>query len=364
MPVAGIDSGLSHDAQRLRQYLRWAGPPNAVFATVLAVLYAAEFPDPLVAICAVAVAVNGLLAIVSYRLAGRDRIEAAIALIAAGLWVIAIILGLSGLGLSSLPPLLAVLPVVAAVPYVSQRMLLWMGLAAAGIVAASGVGLLTGPPLEPSPVLAWAVPVFVAAGLPVLCAVCALSAWHTRLTLSEALTRLQDANQESERSLERKVHERTAELEQSERELARARDEALAANRHKSAFLANMSHELRTPLNAVIGFSEALLERMFGDLNDKQEEYLRDINASGDHLLSLINDILDLSKIEAGRLELAPSTFDLGIAIQNAVVLTGERATRRGVRLSSEQAEEVEITADERKVKQVLINLLVGVPES
>src|SRR5262245_14587011 len=99
------------------------------------------------------------------------------------------------------------------------------------------------------------------------------------------------------------------ELEMANRELA-------AASQHKSEFLANMSHELRTPLNAIIGFSEVLSERMFGDLNEKQEEYLKDIYASGTHLLSLINDILDLSKIEAGRMELELSDFDLPTAIE------------------------------------------------
>ena len=100
-----------------------------------------------------------------------------------------------------------------------------------------------------------------------------------------------------------------------------------AASRHKSEFLANMSHELRTPLNAIIGFSEVLGERMFGELNEKQEEYLKDIHASGQHLLSLINDILDLSKIEAGRMELELTDFDLPATLDNALTL-GTRASR------------------------------------
>src|SRR5438046_10308098 len=90
-------------------------------------------------------------------------------------------------------------------------------------------------------------------------------------------------------------------------ELGRLYQQLETTSRHKSEFLANMSHELRTPLNAIIGFSEVLLERMFGELNPKQEEYLQDIMTSGRHLLSLINDIIDLSKIEAGRQELAPT---------------------------------------------------------
>ena len=95
------------------------------------------------------------------------------------------------------------------------------------------------------------------------------------------------------------------------RELERKSGELEVASRHKSEFLASMSHELRTPLNAVIGFSEVLLERMFGDLNERQEEYLRDIWDSGRHLLELLNDILDLSKVEAGRMELERSTFSV-----------------------------------------------------
>jgi two-component system, NtrC family, sensor kinase len=132
-----------------------------------------------------------------------------------------------------------------------------------------------------------------------------------------------------------------------------------AASRHKSEFLANMSHELRTPLNAIIGFSEVLTERMFGELNEKQDEYLRDIYASGQHLLSLINDILDLSKIEAGRMELEVTDFDLPSAIDNALILVRERASRRGITLGHDVDERLgQIRGDERKVKQVLLNLL------
>ncbi len=131
------------------------------------------------------------------------------------------------------------------------------------------------------------------------------------------------------------------------------------ANEHKSQFLANMSHELRTPLNAVIGFSEVLLERMFGELNEKQEEYLNDILSSGRHLLSLINDILDLSKIEAGRMELEAAEFDLPQAIDNALVLVRERAARHGLALATAvDARLGTVRGDERKIKQVLLNLL------
>ena len=132
-----------------------------------------------------------------------------------------------------------------------------------------------------------------------------------------------------------------------------------AANRHKSEFLANMSHELRTPLNAIIGFSEVLGERMFGELNEKQAEYTEDILSSGRHLLSLINEILDLSKVEAGRMELELATFDLPLAIDNARTFVRERAIKHGVNLGVTVDERPgEFVGDERKIKQILLNLL------
>ncbi|MEO8506626.1 MAG: ATP-binding protein, partial [Betaproteobacteria bacterium] len=131
------------------------------------------------------------------------------------------------------------------------------------------------------------------------------------------------------------------------------------ASKHKSEFLANMSHELRTPLNAIIGFSEVLAERLFGDINDKQAEYLADIMDSGRHLLALINDILDLSKIEAGRMELDRVDFELRATLDGTLNLVRERAQRRGIELRCTVDEHLpKVRADERKVKQVLLNLL------
>jgi two-component system, NtrC family, sensor kinase len=142
------------------------------------------------------------------------------------------------------------------------------------------------------------------------------------------------------------------EIEQKSRQLE-------VVSQHKSEFLANMSHELRTPLNAIIGFSEVLTDRMFGELNEKQEEYLKDIYASGTHLLSLINDILDLSKIEAGRMELELTDFDLPTALDNALMLVRERAQRRNLTLHKDvDAGLGQIRADERKIRQVVLNLL------
>jgi signal transduction histidine kinase/ActR/RegA family two-component response regulator len=141
------------------------------------------------------------------------------------------------------------------------------------------------------------------------------------------------------------LHERSAELE--------------VASRHKSEFLASMSHELRTPLNAVLGFSEVLLERMFGDINERQEEYLRDIHSSGKHLLELLNEILDLSKVEAGQMELEFIPLDVPAALEYAASMLRERATAHSIELRVELGDGLgAVEADELRFKQVALNLV------
>jgi signal transduction histidine kinase/ActR/RegA family two-component response regulator/putative methionine-R-sulfoxide reductase with GAF domain len=142
-------------------------------------------------------------------------------------------------------------------------------------------------------------------------------------------------------------------------QLATKTEELEVASRHKSEFLASMSHELRTPLNAVIGFSEVLLDRMFGELNERQEDYLHDIRSSGRHLLELLNEILDLSKVEAGQMVLEPTMFSVPAVLDYGLSLVRERAATHGITLRLEVGESVGlIEADELRFKQVLLNLL------
>ena len=177
--------------------------------------------------------------------------------------------------------------------------------------------------------------------------------------LAEEFNRMAAQLQESYAGLELKVQKRTEELATALSELDEKSRELEAASRHKSEFLANMSHELRTPLNAVIGFSQVLRERMFGDVNEKQAEYLDDILSSANHLLSLINDVLDLSKVEAGQVELEVAPFSLRDALERGVVMVRERATKDGVRVTLAPSPDVDVVAgDERRIRQVIFNLL------
>jgi signal transduction histidine kinase len=142
-------------------------------------------------------------------------------------------------------------------------------------------------------------------------------------------------------------------------ELRRLYGELETASRHKSDFLATMSHELRTPLNAIIGFSEVLQEQMFGELNERQLAYVDDVLGAGRHLLSLINDVLDLAKIEAGRMDLELSQVALPDVLRSALSMHSERASRSGVALAlHSEPGEITITADERRLRQIVFNLL------
>ena len=150
------------------------------------------------------------------------------------------------------------------------------------------------------------------------------------------------------------------EIDRYRRELENAWSIAEKTSLAKSEFLANMSHELRTPLNSVIGFSEVLQDQLFGQINDKQQEYVKNILTSGRHLLSLINDILDLSKVESGKMVLDLSAFSLRETLDASLMMLREKALKGGIDLRSELAEldEVKIVADQRKLKQILYNLL------
>jgi len=177
------------------------------------------------------------------------------------------------------------------------------------------------------------------------------------------------------RSLRKMVGQRTTELTLTNRNLVReieerrrteeqlrmAKEEAEAANHAKSEFLARMSHELRTPLNAVIGFAEVLTHQFWGPLNEKQQEFVKDIHESGSHLLSLINEVLDLAKIEAGKIILEPTSFDLGEALESSLAFIQPQAEKKGVTTQTripEPLRTVSLTADKRRFQQILFNLL------
>ena len=177
--------------------------------------------------------------------------------------------------------------------------------------------------------------------------------------LAEEFNQMAVRLQASRAGLEQQVQERTRELAEALAELDEKSRELEAASRHKSEFLANVSHELRTPLNAISGFTQVLRRGLFGEINDKQAEYLDDILAAARDLLSLIDDVLDLSKVEAGQIELEVEPFYLPATLERGIVIVSDRAAKGDVRISLSSDPTVDtVVGDERRIRQVVLNLL------
>jgi PAS domain S-box-containing protein len=175
-----------------------------------------------------------------------------------------------------------------------------------------------------------------------------------RIRSEQALRRSEQELRALSDALERRVDERTADLNRVNAELERA-------SRAKDEFLANMSHELRTPLNSILGLSELLLEQLRGPLNEYQQKTLRIIESSGQHLLALINDILDISKIEAGKLELHPETVEVLKVCEASLAFVREQAVKKSILLEFQPGPAAHtIAADPRYLKQILVNLLTN----
>lgn len=175
-----------------------------------------------------------------------------------------------------------------------------------------------------------------------------------RINLEKERIKLLEKSRRLNNELEYKVIQRTKELQNA---LVIAKE----ANKAKSEFLANMSHELRTPMNSIIGFSEILKEQYFGTLNEKQIEYVTDIHESGKHLLSLINDILDLSKVESGKLEVSINKENIKELIENTLIMVKEKSIKHRIKITYKYEEDIEtlqVKTDTRKVKQIMYNLL------
>jgi signal transduction histidine kinase/DNA-binding response OmpR family regulator len=346
----------------LYRWLRFYEPMIVVTTVVIGGMYWFYRAPAALLVCAIlAFVVIPLTRYGAVQLA-RGEMERAISAISIGLWALAFGGAFIGKPFFAVALLISVGGIILAVPFAGRRanvraVIFSMSVASVAALLSIGEPVVTTYPI-PEMFLSAMTAVYAL----VVLALYAQIAWEANVRLRETMTEMQEANRalaESERDLERKVELRTADLSQSQRDLALARDEALAANRAKSVFLASMSHELRTPLNAVIGYSELLAE----EAEDAGHEfYLEDLGRildSGQHLLRLINDVLDLSKIEAGKIELFAEPINIAALLRQVA-----DAIQPLIGTNDNQLEVLDMDntltmhSDVTRIRQILFNLL------
>jgi signal transduction histidine kinase/CheY-like chemotaxis protein len=352
---------MSPDAVLLRQLISFNEPAAPVAIPAVLALYW-YYGDTALLILAASIVPTFVIQRFAVYYTRRDRVAEGTTALAFAIWCPVLAMAIFAPALWALTAVFCILSVVLAMPFVSNRHLLRLLFVASGILVVGAISTTIDPPLPltgTSDVFWKGLSAFAVLVGAILC-MFSIRQSNARLTDTlEATRAANEALRESEQSLERKVAERTAELAKSHRELAHARDAALQASRAKSDFLANMSHELRTPLNAIIGYGEMLQEEVRENAHGEYTSDLERIVTSGRHLLSLINDVLDLSKIEAGKMEVHVESFvveDFARDIESTITpLVRKNANTIDVRCGAQLGS---MRSDATKVRQVLFNIL------
>jgi len=352
----------------LRRFLV-SGFPTAWAFAILFWIGAYVFRSPLLLVTGALTFGQGVCYLVAIRLVQLNRVAVAVTVASAGFWVILLVFGYIVPLLLPIWVVVAILSVMIGLPYLGGRALLALLAGAWLVIVTVSLFWLRNEPVGVEAIPGWVISGLVVTVVPCVTAYVFFLLWQYSQRLTKTLALTQAANaalRESESLLEQRVVERTAELAsaneeltRSEWELAIARDQALEANRAKSVFLANMSHELRTPMNAIIGYSEMLEEE--ADERGAQDLVpdLHKILSAGRHLLDLINSILDLSKIEAGKMDLYLETFQVDVVVADVVCTIKPLARKNGNALELNVDERVgTMRADLTKVRQSLFNLL------
>jgi signal transduction histidine kinase/ActR/RegA family two-component response regulator len=348
--VVEIQAGQSAQAARLRQFLEYDLVVNAAMTTLVFVFFLI-FRSGVFVVIGLEVLANNAVLLWARTRAEDEQLDEAILATCVALWIINLTVAFTIPAVFPFLVLLAVWPVALALPYLHGRRLQEIMVVSSLVSLSVTILALPGDRFGVMDIVpAWVVNAVMLTAIPIGTGFICLLLWHYSSRLTETL----DQTRRSELRLKAEVMQRTSDL-------AKALDKALEASRAKSAFLANMSHELRTPLNAVIGFSQVLLKQQLGELNEQQQVRIGYILSSGRQLEVLITDILDLSKIEAGRLELELGELLLSDAVESSLTVVRDLASQHNISISSTIDPTIDrLEADPRRFNQILNNLLTN----